>query len=142
MTTLYEVFEREEREMASGIKCTVKVTAPRFSTAEPSIPTIEVHDDDRSLSAHRRVMAAAHVLAAWLWSTNAAGRPIAVDATGQSVARITVETLTENGAAEREEVLRLMREAIDRLRAESGPATGTVYRPDGQAVRVTVPRRG
>lgn len=121
------------------IRTNVTLTAPRFSSDPPSIPTIEIWDERRTPEAHRAVMAAAHLLAAKLWTTNVAGRhlagrPITVEATCDAGAAVTVETLTHS-AEEREEVLRLLRAAV----AEASGKRGRAFRPDGREIVVSIP---
>lgn len=120
------------------IRTNITLTAPRFSSEPATIPTIEVWDEARSPEAHRRVMTAAHLLAARLWTTNIAGRhlmgrPVSVDTTCDAGAQVTVETLTRN-PEEREEVLRLMRAAV----AEMGGKRGRAFRPDGREIIVSI----
>lgn len=128
------------------IRAAVTLTAQPFSSAPPTIPTIDVHDDERAPEAHRRAMSTAHILAAWLWSTNDAGkhlmgRPISVETVGEAHARVIVETFT-NAAEERDAVLGLMREAVARVATATKPSRdGVAFRPDGRQIRVSIPGR-
>lgn len=91
----------------------VKLTAPRFTGARATIPTIEVYEAPEMRpghGAHRRVMAAAHLLAAAIEHANGVGWPVSVEAIGTAHARLTVETI-EDSDAERDTVLGILRDA-------------------------------
>lgn len=131
------------------IRTSVCLTSPRFSSSLSDIPTIELFDEARTPEAHRRVMAAAHLLAAILWRDNTAGRPITVEATCDAGAIVTMET-TEGTGAETMRALAAMREAVEisrraNDRSHMDPARRDAphvhYRADGSPVLVTVPTR-
>jgi hypothetical protein len=131
------------------IRTSVKLTAARFSAAPASIPTIEIWDEARSPEAHRRVMACAHLLAAILWRDNLVGWPIAVEATCDAGAALTMET-REDTAAERARCLGKMRAAVEIWRRAHdrsymdptrADAPNVHYRADGSPVIVTIPAR-
>lgn len=111
-------------------------------TLTGTMPTIEIWDEARTPAAHRAVMAAAHMLAAKLWTTNIgsdrhlSARPINVEATCDAGARVTIETFG-NTTAEREDVLGLMRAAIREMSGKQGRA----FRPDGREIVVSIPER-
>lgn len=120
------------------IHALVHLTAPRFTTQTPSIPSIDVTADAPRKrlvgpEEHKATMAAAHALAARIWARNEAGWPVAVESLGTAHARITVETIDDDDA-ERRMVLKMLRDVV------APKSEGVAYRPDGTAITVTIPR--
>lgn len=115
----------------------VHLTAPRYTLAAPTIPAIDVTASahDKRLvgpEEHKAVMQAAHLVAAAIWSRNDAGWWVAVEAIGDTHARVTVETI-EDSDDERRAVLAMLRDVVT--------PKHLAYRPDGTAIVVSIPGR-
>ena len=120
------------------IRTSAKLTSLPFTRDPANVPTVDVWDDGEDYAgalAHAYLVAAA--------ACRLVPRDIPrVDRLATGVARVTVE-LTRNTPANRDKAMGALFSATataERMAAALRPE-GVVYRPDGQAVAVSIPGR-